>query len=175
MRSSSYARDAPAHRGHAAAARFDDLRCGGKMRASATRQSSDAAATLEVEVRACLGGPAGRASPLGGPRTSVDRRPVRCAGGRHVSNRDVTAAALDEPEGRNESFFRELNERLLGANGAQHYIQFACECWNRECAAPVVLTPEEYEAVRRFPTHFLVAPAHVDSTIERIVEQNDAS
>ena len=75
---------------------------------------------------------------------------------------------------RTQSLFREVNERIdeitqaHEANG-----EVLCECASRECTMTIPLTRDEYEAVRRFPTHFFVAPGHVVSEIERLVEQNE--
>jgi len=83
---------------------------------------------------------------------------------------------MDERErrlGLNEVLFREVNERLVDvrdvsvARGSTY--DFICECANRDCDARVALTMEEYEEVRRVPTHFLIHPGHEFREIEAIV------
>jgi hypothetical protein len=45
-----------------------------------------------------------------------------------------------------------------------------CECGNPDCSERIEITEEEYEAVRRFPTRFLVRPGHHHPQDERVVE-----
>lgn len=79
-------------------------------------------------------------------------------------------------EGRppaNESLFREVNERI--AEGAWRStdpseLDFVCECGDAACFERLVLTREEYEAVREHQARFLVAPDHEEPEVERIVE-----
>jgi hypothetical protein len=62
---------------------------------------------------------------------------------------------------RNRALFRELNERIAELQRARMFIEFACECSDPNCAEAIVLNTEEYEAVRRRPTQFVVLPSHV--------------
>jgi hypothetical protein len=48
-------------------------------------------------------------------------------------------------------------------------VDFVCECGRQDCAEPIALTLQEYEAVRAVPTHFLVLRDHVIPEIERVV------
>ena len=77
---------------------------------------------------------------------------------------------------RNQSLFREVNERIerIGAGrGVElRQIDFACECATAQCAATLPMTFDEYEAVRRVPTHFAVLPGHVVDDVERVVEEH---
>ncbi len=75
---------------------------------------------------------------------------------------------------RTQSLFREVNERIeeIGQDLAVAG-EVLCECANPACAKPIELTLDEYEAVRRIPTHFFVAPGHVVPEIERVVEGNE--
>ena len=86
---------------------------------------------------------------------------------------------MDERERRlaeNESFFRELNERIgesarrWDGEGDEHVYEFACECSDRDCGAQVSLTVREYEALRQHPTRFAVSPGHETPEIEDAVE-----
>lgn len=76
---------------------------------------------------------------------------------------------------RTQSLFREVNERMeeIGRDARLVDGELLCECANTECAKPILLTLTEYEAVRRIPTHFLVAPGHEDPAIERVVAANE--
>jgi hypothetical protein len=74
---------------------------------------------------------------------------------------------------KNQSLYREVNEqieRLRG--GAALFVEFVCEC-TENCSVKLPLTIEEYESVRRVPTHFLVKPGHTLPDVERVVMQND--
>jgi hypothetical protein len=85
----------------------------------------------------------------------------------HQAPRDrVERAAL------NQSLFREVNERVDEVTGASDSMlrQLLCECANQDCVAEVSLTKEEYEAVRRWPNHFVVKPGHVYTDFERVVD-----
>ena len=73
---------------------------------------------------------------------------------------------------RNQSLFREVNEKIesVAEDSSSMFQEFSCECANTECFEMVPLTLEEYEYVRRIPTHFFVKPGHVYRDVERIVE-----
>jgi len=78
----------------------------------------------------------------------------------------------------NEAAFREANERIQ--TRAQelefsHPIPFLCECGNPECHAIVTLPIEDYQAVRRVATHFLLVPGHegVSGPAGRVVSRSD--
>jgi len=86
----------------------------------------------------------------------------------------------DEQRARNETLFRNVNERLkeiddrldmevIGAAAAEHE-EFFCECGQLECMARVPMKRSEYESIRDHPAHFLVLEPHVDDEIERVVE-----
>ena len=82
-----------------------------------------------------------------------------------------------ERAGRNQTLFREINERLEGlAETFQHLSKtssFACECAHLGCTAMVNLRPDEYEAVRSHPNRFAVLPSHVYLDVEEVVAEND--
>ena len=68
-----------------------------------------------------------------------------------------------ERAARNESVFREANERIFEA--ARPYalsggLPFICECTDPSCREIVRLSLGEYEAIRQEPTHFLIASGH---------------
>jgi hypothetical protein len=63
----------------------------------------------------------------------------------------------------NEATFREANEGIeTRARELEfsHPIPFLCECGDPECHDIVTVPIEDYEAVRRVATHFLVVPGH---------------
>ena len=78
----------------------------------------------------------------------------------------------EERVARNESLFREVNERIKEAHEEEatgSESEFLCECGDPECTEPVSLTLREYEEVRREPTHFAVRPGHEDPEVEKVV------
>jgi hypothetical protein len=92
----------------------------------------------------------------------------------------VGGDVLDARAARNESLFREINERIEPSNAAHlwvdpPYADWVCECAREECAVPVQLTVQEYEAVRAEPARFLVAPSeeHVSPDVEHVVTRDD--
>jgi hypothetical protein len=77
---------------------------------------------------------------------------------------------------RNESFFREVNERINDvADGLQgeHVYEFFCECADPQCTERIELSSADYEWVRASPTRFVLAPGHVSPEIEHVVERED--
>ncbi len=82
----------------------------------------------------------------------------------------------EERVARNESLFREVNERIKHVNeemDARAETDFLCECGDAECTEPVSLTLVEYEEVRSAPTHFAILPGHCDPEVEKVVARND--
>jgi len=90
---------------------------------------------------------------------------------------------VSEPQeraGRNESRYRNLNERMEPHNAVHVWVDppmpdWVCECASTDCMKPVRLTLSEYEAVRAEATHFLVVPHddHLSLAVERVVQRND--
>ena len=77
---------------------------------------------------------------------------------------------------KNESFFRQVNERIKdvadGLEGAHAY-EFLCECSDPGCTERLELTRREYEWVRANPTRFVLARGHAAPQIEHVVERED--
>ncbi len=81
--------------------------------------------------------------------------------------------------GRNESLFREVNERIgqldrtLARPGLEtdSLWEFICECGDQACCEPVSLRSSEYEGIRARATSFLIVPGHDVAEIERVVER----
>ena len=80
-----------------------------------------------------------------------------------------------ESEGmRGQVLFRQLNEEirsLAGGFGLDAELDLVCECTNGGCFERLIVSTEDYEAIRRFPTRFLVKPRHDAGQVERIVEE----
>ncbi len=77
--------------------------------------------------------------------------------------------------GRTQSLFREVNERIEEMTSELRFVdgEIVCECANSECVETIPLTLDEYEGVRRIPTHFLIARGHDLPEIERVVDTNE--
>jgi hypothetical protein len=82
--------------------------------------------------------------------------------------------AREDRIARNEALFRDVNERVreLANESAAGSVAFVCECGQAECAEALPVPLADYERVRSEPTHFIVAPGHETSDVERIVERN---
>ena len=81
-----------------------------------------------------------------------------------------------ERQGRNESLFREVNERIAELNQTfqvEGRSEFLCECGREECKEPVSISLDEYERVRSASTRFFVIPGHEDLSVESVVERSD--
>jgi hypothetical protein len=80
---------------------------------------------------------------------------------------------------KNESRFREINERIERANEGFDFAftvdTWICECTNEACAVRLQLSVEEYEDIRSDGTCFLVAPSkrHVCRDIESVTTRCD--
>ncbi len=92
----------------------------------------------------------------------------------------MSADVLEGRVARNQSRFREINERIEPSNAAHNWVDppfadWVCECARPDCSVAVRLTIGEYESVRSDPAKFLVAPSdeHVLPEIEQIVERNE--
>jgi hypothetical protein len=83
-----------------------------------------------------------------------------------MSNREERVA-------KNETLFREVNERIRDVTRYEGEVEFLCECGDPTCAEPVVMSVPEYERVRADATHFLVVPGHVVPDVERVVGGTD--
>jgi hypothetical protein len=75
---------------------------------------------------------------------------------------------------RNQSLFREVNERLEEVTGQfSTFHEFVCECASPECTETMSLTHAEYERVRASARHFAIRPGHNLPDAERVIEQED--
>ena len=79
----------------------------------------------------------------------------------------------EERVGKNEALFREVNERIREITTYDGDVEFLCECGDPTCAQPIVMSLDEYEAVRAEPTRFVVVPRHEAPDVETVVEENE--
>jgi hypothetical protein len=90
-------------------------------------------------------------------------------------------SAREERIARNETLFREFNERVedmagsfdLQGEGDSMRIGFVCECGNLDCLERLELTREVYEEVRSDPKRFVVVPGHEEMSIARVVAREE--
>src|SRR6478735_7203333 len=78
-----------------------------------------------------------------------------------------------ERAAKNESLFREVNERIEELADSATFIEFVCECADRSCSELVSLTREEYEQIRRGSNAFFMVAGHDLPVVEEIVEATD--
>jgi hypothetical protein len=84
----------------------------------------------------------------------------------------MASEVREERLARNESLFRDVNERIESAATklSPMFTEFMCECADQTCFEHVSLTLEEYTSIRNSgPTFFVVTPGHGNSEIERVV------
>jgi hypothetical protein len=78
---------------------------------------------------------------------------------------------------RNQSLFRAINERIEEVNESFRLTleeaEYVCECADNDCMDRIALTPEEYQEVRRAPTHFFIRREHVHPYFETVVQSHD--
>jgi hypothetical protein len=75
-----------------------------------------------------------------------------------------------ERAARNQSLFREVNERIEDLAGNASFSLFICECMNENCDEAVSVTLEEYEHVRSGPNRFIVLRGHENPEVDRVIE-----
>jgi hypothetical protein len=81
--------------------------------------------------------------------------------------------AQRERAAKNQSLFREVNERIEHLSGSWSPIDFICECTDETCDQSISLTLAEYEGVRAESNSFFVVPGHELLDIEEVTESND--
>jgi len=87
------------------------------------------------------------------------------------------APARKERIARNESAFRDLNERLEESvqrrSSKDDRGGFVCECGDEDCEEIVRLTIAEYEEIRDDSRLFFVVPRHEMEEAEDVVRRGD--
>jgi hypothetical protein len=93
----------------------------------------------------------------------------------HVNGEtDDPAAAEERNRARSQALIREVNEHVFAFTTSSvtgDKLLVICECAAVSCSAPVSVTQDEYERVRRSATQFIVKPGHTDGGGERIVDE----
>jgi hypothetical protein len=74
---------------------------------------------------------------------------------------------------RNQSLWREINERVRTVAETSGNMEFLCECADLECTQTIKLSVGEYEFIRSSPVRFPVALGHVFAEVEDVVEENE--
>ena len=83
----------------------------------------------------------------------------------------------EERLAKNESLFREVNERIAEAAKRTLVLpdaEFLCECGRRDCLDRVVVPLDEYEAIRSHPDRFLLVVGHDQPEVDRVLDAGDA-
>jgi len=78
-----------------------------------------------------------------------------------------------ERAAKNQSLFREVNERIEELSRSGQLATFICECADDACDASLPLTLEEYEQIRSRSNSFFVLPGHDLPEVEEITGAND--
>jgi hypothetical protein len=80
-------------------------------------------------------------------------------------------------EAVNETRFRAINESIETTTDAlgvhETWDVYVCECGDGECRAPIRLTREEYETVRRESTYFVIAIDHENPQIDLVISEHE--
>ena len=73
---------------------------------------------------------------------------------------------------KNQSLFREVNERIEDLTKSAPVSLFVCECMNDTCDAGVEMSVADYEQVRAGGNRFFVLPGHEVEEVEAVIETN---
>jgi hypothetical protein len=74
---------------------------------------------------------------------------------------------------KNQSLFREVNERIEDISANASFTTFICECMDETCDQSISLTIEEYEHIRADSNTFFVVPGHEVNEVESVFETSD--
>ena len=78
---------------------------------------------------------------------------------------------------RNQSLFRNVNERIAGLNESFSVFtergEWICECLDPACAGKMEMSTAEYERLREDPNSFAVLPGHELVDVEKVIERNE--
>lgn len=82
--------------------------------------------------------------------------------------------ARRERAARNQSLFREVNERIVELShrfgDEARPNAYLCECLDTDCSATIEVPYAEYERLREHGNRFFVLPGHEDPVVENVVE-----
>jgi hypothetical protein len=74
---------------------------------------------------------------------------------------------------RNQSLWREVNERIRAVAETSAEVEFLCECAKLDCTDVLKLSIAEYERIRSSPARFPIVPGHEFPEFEQVVETNE--
>jgi hypothetical protein len=75
-----------------------------------------------------------------------------------------------------QCLIRDVNESIHELASHGDYVglrMLICECGDANCLTRIAVSASDYEAVRRFPTRFLVAPGHDLPGLDRPVDDKN--
>ena len=81
----------------------------------------------------------------------------------------------EERLAKNESLFREVNERIAEAAKRTQVLpdaEFLCECGRPDCLERVLVPLDEYEQIRAYPERFVLVGGHEQLEVDRVVFSN---
>jgi hypothetical protein len=78
-----------------------------------------------------------------------------------------------ERAAKNQSLFREVNERIGELSGSMSRTWFICECANESCEEGISLSREVYERIRSEPNSFFVVKGHEVPEVEQVIDSAD--
>lgn len=84
--------------------------------------------------------------------------------------------ATPERKAKNESVFREVNDRIEDAAaelGVPGEASFVCECSDAACTDMVSMSLSEYNEVRSVGRRFATLPGHEDPSVEHVVARTE--
>ena len=95
----------------------------------------------------------------------------------HVMPSPATAPVADrwrERESQTQARSRDDNEARAHTDApAVGLGAFRCECGDEGCTCEIQLTLAEYESVRAYATHFVIARDHENPESEQVVEEHE--
>ena len=81
----------------------------------------------------------------------------------------------DASRAKNEAIFRQVNERLREINLNFAVIlplsEWVCECADLTCIERLPIDFDEYDAIRASAARYAVAPEHVNTRAEHVIER----
>ena len=80
-----------------------------------------------------------------------------------------------ERESQTQARSRDDNEvrAHTGTTAGGRLSPFRCECGDEACTCEIELTVAEYESVRAYATHFVIARNHENPESEQVVEEHE--
>ena len=82
----------------------------------------------------------------------------------------------EERLAKNESVFRQVNERIAEAAKRTLVLpdaEFLCECGRPDCLERVIVRLDDYEAIRAHPDRFVLVFGHEQLEVDRVIDVGD--